>query len=34
MSLRDIRGKAYKAFVMLGSAYRNKHKEKSLKIDD
>jgi len=32
MSLRDIRDKAYKAFVMLGSAYRNKHKEKSLKI--
>jgi magnesium-protoporphyrin IX monomethyl ester (oxidative) cyclase len=34
MSLRDIRDKAYKAFVMLGSAYRNKHKEKSLKIND
>jgi magnesium-protoporphyrin IX monomethyl ester (oxidative) cyclase len=34
MSLRDIIDKACKAFVMLGAAYRNKHKEKSLKIND
>ena len=34
MSLRDIRDKACKAFVMLRAAYRNKHKEQSLKIND
>jgi len=34
LTLRDIRDKACKAFVMLGSAYRNKHKERSLKIHD
>jgi hypothetical protein len=34
MSLRDVIDKACKAFVMLGAAYRNKHKGKSLKIND
>jgi hypothetical protein len=34
MSLRDIRDKACKAFVMLRASYRNKHKEQSLKIND
>ena len=34
MSLRDVKDMAYKAFVMLGSAYRNKQKEKFLKSYD
>jgi magnesium-protoporphyrin IX monomethyl ester (oxidative) cyclase len=34
LTLRDISAKAYKAFIILGTAYRNKHKEKSLKIHD
>jgi len=34
MSLRDIRDKAYKAFIMIGTAYRNKQKEKFLKFYD
>jgi len=34
MSLRDIRDKTYKAFIMLGTAYRNKQKEQFLKFHD
>ncbi len=34
MSLRVVKDMAYKAFVMLGSAYRNKQKEKFLKSYD
>jgi hypothetical protein len=34
LTLRDIGNKAYKAFVMLRAAYRNKHKEQSLRIYD
>jgi len=34
MSIRDIIDKACKASVMLRAAYRNKHKEQSLKIND
>tara|TARA_B100001964_G_scaffold223103_1_gene268691 strand:- start:401 stop:616 length:216 start_codon:yes stop_codon:yes gene_type:complete len=32
LSLSNIKDNAYKAFVMLGAAYKNKHKGKSLKI--
>jgi len=34
LTLRDIGNKAYKAFVMLRAAYRNRHKEQSLRIYD
>jgi magnesium-protoporphyrin IX monomethyl ester (oxidative) cyclase len=34
MSLRDIRDKAYKAYIMIGTAYRNKQKEQFLKFYD